>query len=191
MTKRMKGDGPKLAILVLYEYQRVLDSLEKKKSYAILTESELRPMFDPMIKFTKKYVLLALKCNTVVVATFLHPAWRMMLFQRRFESDVRRITNLIQHKFNDRENLLKSLRPESPPPKAAELETNPSPSDPDSDGEAFNFYPQNPESPKINTEIKHYTNGDFPLDKKGCVLGWWKVSSFLSFLASLLSTANF
>ena len=184
MTKRMEGDGPKLA-MVWYKYKQVLDSLEKKKSDAISTESELEPMFDPMIKITKKYKLLALKCDTVVVATFLHPAWRMMLFQSWFQSHVKRINDLIQDKFNDQECLLKSLRPESPWPKATQSETNPSHSDSNSNGEAFNFYPQNPEAPKINTEIERYTNGEFPLDKKGCVLGWWKVSSFFSFLICL------
>ncbi|OAV86935.1 hypothetical protein PTTG_08959 [Puccinia triticina 1-1 BBBD Race 1] len=62
LTKRMEGDGPKLP-MVIYEYLRVIDSLEKKKGAAILTA--LEPMFTPMLTVTKKYLDLALACNTV------------------------------------------------------------------------------------------------------------------------------
>ncbi|OAV85943.1 hypothetical protein PTTG_30178, partial [Puccinia triticina 1-1 BBBD Race 1] len=112
MTKRMEGDGPKLA-MVLYEYVRMLDSLEKKKEAANLTV--LEPMFEPMITITQKYVNLALKCEAVILATFLHPAWRMMLFNKRFNSQVQRITQLIQSIFEDRESHLKSLQPDPSP----------------------------------------------------------------------------
>ncbi|WAQ93058.1 hypothetical protein PtA15_18A114 [Puccinia triticina] len=50
------------------------------------------------------------------------------------------------------------------------------PPDPESksDGDKFNFYPENSQAVQLNTEIERYTNGDFPIDKKGCVLAWWK-----------------
>ncbi|OAV97943.1 hypothetical protein PTTG_25886 [Puccinia triticina 1-1 BBBD Race 1] len=117
MTKRMEGDGPKLA-MVLYEYSRVLDTLKKKKLASTTNKTKLQQIFAPMIKITKKYVNIALKCDTVIVATFLHPAWWMMLFQSRFGSHVRRINGLIQVKFKERKNLLKSLRDNSPQPQA-------------------------------------------------------------------------
>ncbi|KAI9629206.1 hypothetical protein KEM48_011052 [Puccinia striiformis f. sp. tritici PST-130] len=44
LTKRFEGDGPKLP-MVLFEYVRLLDSLEKKKRAALSTS--LEPMFDP------------------------------------------------------------------------------------------------------------------------------------------------
>jgi hypothetical protein len=71
MTKRMEGDGPKLG-MVLYEYDRVLNSLRRKEITA--RDTVLDPMFQPMLTITKKYVKLAINCNTVVMATFFHPA---------------------------------------------------------------------------------------------------------------------
>ena len=51
-----------------------------------------------------------------------------------------------------------------------------------SDADKFNFYPENSQAVQLNTKIERYTNGDFPIDKKGCVLAWWKVSLKLPFL---------
>lgn len=170
----MEGDGPKL-LYVLYEYSRVLNYLDKKKLAS--ASSSLVAMFDPMIKITTKYINLAINCNTVILATFLHPAWRMMLFQKCFEAHVPRINDLILQIFKDRDAHLKSLWPETPPvdPQsdtngdAAEVQS-------DSDGDEFNFYPQDSQAIEVNTELERYNNGDFPLNKEGCVLGWWKVA---------------
>jgi hypothetical protein len=67
MTKRMEGNHP-------YKYMRLTDSLEKKKAASNLRLNSLSQMFDPMIERTKKYCDLAVKNNTVALATFLHPA---------------------------------------------------------------------------------------------------------------------
>ncbi|KAA1107854.1 hypothetical protein PGTUg99_026821 [Puccinia graminis f. sp. tritici] len=82
-TKRMEGDGPKLP-MVLYEYVRVLENLRKRKEAAKSTV--LEPMYDPMLRVTQKYIDLALKCDTVIIVTFLHPSWRMMLFNSQFKT---------------------------------------------------------------------------------------------------------
>jgi 5-bromo-4-chloroindolyl phosphate hydrolysis protein len=71
MTKQMEGDGPKLS-MVIYEYVRLLDNLKIKETLAAATP--LYPMFDPMIQLTNKYLELALKCDTVITATFFHLA---------------------------------------------------------------------------------------------------------------------
>ncbi|KAH9452584.1 hypothetical protein Pst134EB_016536 [Puccinia striiformis f. sp. tritici] len=174
MTKQMEGDGPKLA-MVLYEYVRTQDFLGRKMEAAAATV--LEPMFNPMIRVTQKYLDLALKCDTVVITTFLHPAWRMMLFNYRFSTHVTRISELIQLKFNDRESHLKSLQPESPPVKDLPSNSN---KDDDSNsnscGEEFNFYPKENEVVDINTELERYNSGVFPI--KGCVLGWWKTNGW-------------
>ncbi|KAA1081322.1 hypothetical protein PGT21_033708 [Puccinia graminis f. sp. tritici] len=97
----------------------------------------------------------------------------MMLFNSRFKTHVPQITKLIQKVFNTREAEIDSLQPESPPRKQDQLPSR-STSESDSGGEEFNFYPANPEAERINTEIQRYNDGLFPMDKKGCVLGWWK-----------------
>ncbi|KAH9468888.1 hypothetical protein Pst134EA_009417 [Puccinia striiformis f. sp. tritici] len=173
LTKRFEGDGPKLP-MVLFEYVWLLDSLEKKKRAALSTS--LEAMFDPMIKILKKYLNLALHCNTVLMATFLHPSWRMMLFINRFPDHLTRIIRLTSKKFIERETLLKSLEPETSPPMNTQSESNKTPDDSDSDAGEYNYYPVNNDSPLVNTEMERYNNGDFPMDRKGCVLGWWKIS---------------
>ncbi|KAH9467687.1 hypothetical protein Pst134EA_011320 [Puccinia striiformis f. sp. tritici] len=52
LTLIMEGDGPN-ASMVLYEYCRLLKTLEKRK--IALEFAVLKPMFDPMIKVAKKY----------------------------------------------------------------------------------------------------------------------------------------
>ncbi|POW14009.1 hypothetical protein PSTT_03304 [Puccinia striiformis] len=172
ITKRLEGDGPKLP-MVVFEYVRLLDSLEKKKTAALSTT--LEPMFYPMIEHTKKYLKFALGCDTVVMATFLHPAWRMQLFTNRSPDQLTRIISLCSRKFLERENQLKSAQPELSHAMTTQSETNFAPEDSDSDAGEFNYYPQNSGSPPVNTEMERYNNGDFPMDRKGCVLGWWKV----------------
>ncbi|KNE87310.1 hypothetical protein PSTG_19309, partial [Puccinia striiformis f. sp. tritici PST-78] len=157
--------------MVLYDSVRTEVFVGRKMKAAAATV--LEPMFNPMIRVTQKYLDLALKCDTVVITTFLHPAWRMMLFNYRFSTHVTRISELIQLKFNDRESHLKSLQPESPPVKDLPSNSN---KDDDSNsnscGEEFNFYPKENEVVDINTELERYNSGVFPI--KGCVLGWWK-----------------
>ncbi|POW13582.1 hypothetical protein PSHT_07750 [Puccinia striiformis] len=119
----------------------------------------LEPMFNPMIQVTQKYLDLALKCDTVVIATF---AWRMMLFNHRFSTHVTWISELIQLKFNDRESHLKSLQPESPPVKDLPSNLNEDDnSNSDSGGEEFNFYSKENKVVDINTELERYNSGVF------------------------------
>ncbi|KAI9629707.1 hypothetical protein KEM48_012771 [Puccinia striiformis f. sp. tritici PST-130] len=96
---------------------------------------------------------------------------------KRFTSATTRITVLVNSKFIEREALLESQKPPTPPPKPSQSDTNSNEHEPsDSDGEEFNFYPANPDAVENNTELERYNNGDFPMDKKGNLLGWWKAS---------------
>ncbi|WAQ85784.1 hypothetical protein PtA15_6A413 [Puccinia triticina] len=148
-------------------------TLKKKKEAAISTA--LEPMFTPMLKVTKKYLDLSLACNTVIIATFLHPEWRMMLFTMRLKTHFARITKLIQKTFDDRQSYLKSIQPESTPPKTTQSDLNATPTDLETDGDDFNYYPTTSTTIEINTELKRYNKGDFPMAKKGDVLGRWKL----------------
>jgi hypothetical protein len=189
INKKMKGDGPKLP-MVLYDYTQLLATLEKKKM-ALLSTS-LEPMFDPMIQITKKYLNLAINCNTVALATFLHPAWRMMLFKLDFPTHVLRINKLIQEKFSRCKMYLNSLHPQTPP-VAAQSDVNAKAEDGqlDSNDDQYKFFPPDLQAVAINTEIERYNNGDFPLDKKGDLLGWWKVSLTLMMYKSYQNNSLF
>ncbi|KAI7934504.1 hypothetical protein MJO28_017019 [Puccinia striiformis f. sp. tritici] len=174
LTKKMEGDGPKLP-MVLYEYTKLMTSMTRWKAAAKSTA--LEPMFDPMIKHTQKYMDLAIKCDAVVMATFLHPAWRVMFFNKHFAVHVTRINRLIQSNFDTREEHLNSLKAASSPPKESQSDMHGSPTDDESDDDEYNFYPENSDAVVINTELERYNNGDHPMGIKGCVLGWWKAHS--------------
>ena len=175
MTKRMEGEGPKIT-MVLYKYVRFLNNLSKKKTASKCPV--LEPMYNPMIQVTQKYIDLTLKCDTVLLATFLHPAWRMMLFNLRFVSHVHHITSLVQRTFTNQETEIQAAQPDSPTEIQIQLESNEDGNSPKSDPEldAYNFFPIAPEAKQINTELQRYKDGAFPMDRKGCVLGFWKVS---------------
>ncbi|OAV86513.1 hypothetical protein PTTG_29864 [Puccinia triticina 1-1 BBBD Race 1] len=136
MTKRMEGDKPLLP-MVIYEYVRLLNTLEKRKAAAYL--SPLAPMFDPMMRTTQKYLNLALECDTVVLATFLHPAWRMMLFHKQFETHVDQIVDLVQKAFDTRRKEIQAGLPPSPLEESSEPNDIGNHSSLDSNGKAFYF----------------------------------------------------
>ncbi|KAI7967101.1 hypothetical protein MJO29_000378 [Puccinia striiformis f. sp. tritici] len=75
------------------------------------------------------------------------------------------------------EELLTALQLDPTPPKCTQSEANASGIDSDSKGDTFNYYPTDGDTVDINAELDQYNRGDFPLDKKGCVLGWWKAHS--------------
>jgi hypothetical protein len=72
---------------------------------------------------------------------------------------------------------LNLLHPQTPP-VAAQSDVNAEAEDGqlDSDDDRYKFFPPDLQAVAINTKIERYNNGDFPLDKKGDLLGWWKVS---------------
>ncbi|KAI9601389.1 hypothetical protein H4Q26_001207 [Puccinia striiformis f. sp. tritici PST-130] len=81
---------------------------------------------------------------------------------------------LISDLFTNQEELLTALQLDPTPPKCTQSEANASGIDSDSKGDTFNYYPTDGDTVDINAELDQYNRGDFPLDKKGCVLGWWK-----------------
>ncbi|POW00535.1 hypothetical protein PSTT_13083 [Puccinia striiformis] len=171
LTKQMEGDGPKLGVM-LYAYLKLRDSLEKKEAAAASTP--LEPMFGPMLKTLKKYINLTINCDTVVITTFLHPAWRLMLFKKDFPSKSIRIESLVGRVFQQREALIKSAEIVTPPTKASQSENNLTKSDSESEADDYNFYPPDLKAISVNTELERYNSGVFPMDRKGDVLGWWK-----------------
>ncbi|KNF01770.1 hypothetical protein PSTG_04892 [Puccinia striiformis f. sp. tritici PST-78] len=84
---------------------------------------------------------------------------------------------LISDLFTNQEELLTALQLDPTPPKCTQSEANASGIDSDSKGDTFNYYPTDGDTVDINAELDQYNRGDFPLDKKGCVLGWWKAHS--------------
>ncbi|OAV90233.1 hypothetical protein PTTG_00722, partial [Puccinia triticina 1-1 BBBD Race 1] len=133
LTKRMEGNGPSCA-MVLFEYSRLIDSLQKHKEAS--KNGVLECMFDPMIKVAKKYLDLALKCEPILMATMLHPAWRLVLFLNKFPSHHSTAQQLLTEKFKERQAVLE-------PPTPLPTQQNSQPEVVAKD-EEYNFYPSYP-----------------------------------------------
>ncbi|KNE99665.1 hypothetical protein PSTG_07158 [Puccinia striiformis f. sp. tritici PST-78] len=161
LTLSMEEDGPN-ALMVLYKYCQLIDSLEKKK---IAPEfAALQVMFDPMIKVAKKYLDIALGCTPILLATVVHPAWRMSLIKDKFPEYEDIALSLVQAAFKAKQEAHNQMLPEPAVPDSnAE----------DSDKEEFNYYPVKNGSSQDTNELKKYLDGAYPLGKKGDPLNWW------------------
>ncbi|PLW04347.1 hypothetical protein PCANC_28747, partial [Puccinia coronata f. sp. avenae] len=147
MTKRMEGDGPKLG-MVLYEYDRVLNSLRRKEITA--RDTVLDPMFQPMLTITKN---------------------------KSFDKHTSHITDLINKKFKECKTALELLKPSSLEPKQTQSdpEIDAASTDEYSNGKEYDFFQETLKLNNVNTELDQYNKSNFPMDKKGCALGWWKL----------------
>ncbi|KAA1102608.1 hypothetical protein PGTUg99_023338 [Puccinia graminis f. sp. tritici] len=161
----MEGDGPSCA-MVLYEYSRLLETLGKLKESS--KNGILEAMFDPMIKVATKYKDLALKCEPILMATILHPAWRLLLFANKFQSHHRIAQDLISKKFKERQALLKLPTP----PSTKESSQAVVPED-----DEYNFYPKNSALDDSEDELNRYYETKYTLGIKGNVLLWWKTQA--------------
>jgi hypothetical protein len=161
----MEGDGPKSS-MVLYEYFRLLDKLRKRKN---LPESNiLQPMFDPMINLATKYQNIALDCNAILLATIMHPAWRLSLIQDKFPAHPKIAKDLLNNAFKSK----LAANPKKTQPtgrkqdqKRALEESN----------DNCNYHWEKSIQAQQDEEIERYKGGAWPLNKTGDPLLWWKV----------------
>ncbi|PLW57248.1 hypothetical protein PCANC_02395 [Puccinia coronata f. sp. avenae] len=167
LTKRMEADVPSCS-MVLYEYSRLLKTLGQLKQAN--TQSVLEAMFDPMIKVATKYKDLALKCEPIMMATILHPAWQLLLFANKFPSHHSSAPELLVKTFKERQSILKPLTPPATKESCHPL-------DPKDAG--YNFFPTNPGLEYSEEELNRYHKTKFSLGIKGDVLMWRKSQSAL------------
>ncbi|KAI9601615.1 hypothetical protein H4Q26_001447 [Puccinia striiformis f. sp. tritici PST-130] len=161
LTLSMEEDRPN-ASMVLYKYRQLIDSLEKKK---IAPEfAALQVMFDPMIKVAKKYLDIALGCTPILLATIVHPAWRMSLIKDKFPEYEDIALSLVQAAFKAKQEAHNQMLPEPAVPDSNAK---------DSDEEEFNYYPVKNGSSQDTNKLKRYLDGAYPLGKKGDPLNWW------------------
>ncbi|KAH9440485.1 hypothetical protein Pst134EA_030562 [Puccinia striiformis f. sp. tritici] len=124
----------------------------------------LKPMFDPMIKVAKKYQDIAIGCSALLLASMLHPAWRLCLIKDKYPDHADIANNLLQAAFKAKQEAHNLLTPES---------TAPDSNADDSDADGFNYYPAKNRASQEDNEIKKYLDGAWPLGKKGDPLQWW------------------
>ncbi|POW00646.1 hypothetical protein PSTT_12993 [Puccinia striiformis] len=159
-TLRMEGDGT-TSSMVLYEYFRLINFLEtKKRSPKCLV---LVPMFDPMINIAKKYRNLALQCDATLLATVLHPAWRLSLIKDKFPeySDV--AEGLLDEAFKVKSEAHLKMNPTATTSQSNDVE---------SEDDEFNYYPEKTGPSHDADELRKYKEGAWLLSKKSDPLLW-------------------
>jgi hypothetical protein len=159
--------------MVLYKYSRLIKKLEELE--AASKGGVLEAMFPPMIQVAHKYKDLALKCEPILMATMLHPAWRLLLFANKFKSHHSRAQELLIKKFKERQALIEPTNPAPAKEKTSAC---------DSANLGYIFYPTNAGCEDGKEELNRYHECKYLLGIEGKVLLWWKVSSFHFILIS-------
>ncbi|KAI9618253.1 hypothetical protein H4Q26_012608 [Puccinia striiformis f. sp. tritici PST-130] len=108
LTKEMEGDGPTGA-LVLPKYYMLKETLIEKENDCSL-DDPLHPMFQKMIKKLNVYFDEALNCETLVMATLLHPAFRLVAFEKYFPKKKDAAEKILNKHFQERKNELESKK---------------------------------------------------------------------------------
>lgn len=178
----MEGDGP-TGCMVLRKYYQLRKNLKKKMSKSNKSDT-LYPMYLAMSTSVDKYLSEALECETIILATVLHPSWRTNFFATAFGSDsdeFKIATNLLQTCFARRKLKLQVSQHDSPVEQVNQD---------DSDDDAFNLK-RKKKVQTVQDELSRWIEADdapdeeVALDPKKALL-WWKVMSLILFIHLLL-----
>ncbi|POW04902.1 hypothetical protein PSHT_11020 [Puccinia striiformis] len=171
MTKEMEGDGSTGA-LVLPKYYVLKQSLNHKRNECNRNNS-LYPMFAQMAAKLETYLDEALACETLVVATLLHPAFRLATFEEFFPAHKVRAEQTLVSLFHDRKSSLASKKDDEVKVTEDNQEKNP----PNPRSKIFNLF-HSSSSKAENDELTVYLKGGevFEMDAEDTrsALIWWK-----------------
>ena len=166
----MEGDGPTGALVLPHYYQLITDL--KKKEAACEQSHALHPMYVKMIDKLLQYQEEAFKCETLVMATLLHPTFQMKPFLRFWSEKANYAKDLLEKCFIKQECLLKKQKEDG---NEVLVKNTPAVDEDD----IFSLFNQ-PESTNESKELEVYVkNMDClpppdPKDPNG-ILTWWKV----------------
>ncbi|KAI9628782.1 hypothetical protein KEM48_011379 [Puccinia striiformis f. sp. tritici PST-130] len=100
LTQQMKGNHSSGAH-VIPKYLELKEELEDKKHAAVESDA-LYPMWCAMLKRTEKYLDEAMACDSLILATLVHPCFRLSLFTLVFgqgSDEYDRCNSLITQEF--------------------------------------------------------------------------------------------
>ncbi|KAI7937766.1 hypothetical protein MJO29_015081, partial [Puccinia striiformis f. sp. tritici] len=170
MTKEMEGDGSTGA-LVLPKYYVLKQSLNHKRNECNRNNS-LYPMFAQMAAKLETYLDEALACETLVVATLLHPAFRLATFEEFFPAHKVRAEQTLVSLFHDCKSSLASKKDDEVKVTEDNQEKNP----PNPRSKILNLF-HSSSSKAENDELTVYLKGGevFEMDAEDTrsALIWW------------------
>ncbi|POW11056.1 hypothetical protein PSTT_05573 [Puccinia striiformis] len=181
LTKIMEGDGPTGAFVLPNYYQIIADL--KRKEEACDRGHAFHPMFVKMIDKLQVYQDEALNCETLGMATLLHPSFRLRLFSHCWPEKAIPAQQLLERHFSSQDKIMKNQKSNG---KEKSTQTT-QPINKENIFELFNAPPALDKNEELEAYIKNidHTPGPSAKDPKS-VLVWWKDhSSNYPVLASL------
>ncbi|POW05965.1 hypothetical protein PSTT_09370 [Puccinia striiformis] len=168
ITKKMEGDISS-AGMMLAEYRWIKTYLGQR--LALPTDTEFASMYRKMIEKTDRYIIEALNCDVIILATILNPTYHLTMIQIWFPSHYSFAETLIKTQFAQRKlEHEEHTSPKRPPPTLdgnRELRRR--------DHDAVVFFPSMVDT-TTQDELAVYLSGKYnlPIDKSGDALLWWK-----------------
>ena len=167
----MEGDGPTGALVLANYFQTIKDL--KKQEAAGARENAFHPMYHKMITKLEEYQGEALGCEALVMATLLHPAFRLRFIAHCWPEKEKEARSLLEKNFTKREALLKKNKDD-----IEELEKDAPKVDNDNIFDLFNAPPNSAGSSELEAYVKNMDRSAGPAAKDlKSVLIWWKVCS--------------
>lgn len=176
----MEGDGP-TGCMVIPQYVELRTSLDKKIE-PLSTTDAIYPMLAKMREKTNEYMNEALQCETLVMATLLHPFFRLKFFAKHFgessavtinaEATLRRI-----HREYEMDN---PATDESRPKQRTNNSQTPVTSSPrpfifceDSDVEAETEEPEDVQIKNYLNKVDRMKTDEYDIQDPTAGLEWW------------------
>ncbi|KAI9627574.1 hypothetical protein KEM48_012125 [Puccinia striiformis f. sp. tritici PST-130] len=175
LTKEMEGDGPTGA-LVLPKYHMLKQTLIEKENDCGL-DDPLYLMFQKMIKKLTVYLDEALGCETLVMATLLHPAFRLAAFEVYFPNKKDLAEKILTKYFHERKTELESKKKKN----STIIDKEPEPTQEKRKTKLANLF-HSSSAKAENDELTVFLKGgdvfEMDVDKINSSLLWWKASLF-------------
>ncbi|OAV91779.1 hypothetical protein PTTG_27879 [Puccinia triticina 1-1 BBBD Race 1] len=174
LTRDMEGDGP-TGCQVLPQYFQTIATL-KKKQQACLKEDALYPMYSKMIAKLTQYQNEALECETLVMATILHPSYCLKLIEVCWPDKARNTRSLLEKHFITRKDLL-AEKERHLLNKSGVLDPNPV--EEESIFDQFDAPSADVESKELEIYLQKLDPPTFKSKDGSKTLVWWNVSFIL------------
>ena len=104
----MEGDGPTVAFVLPHYYQIKSNLLRKEKACA--QGHPFHPMYWKIIPKLEDYLDEALECETLIMATHLHPTFQLRIFHEFWPESENDAKQLLEQQFNKKDAILKKKK---------------------------------------------------------------------------------
>jgi hypothetical protein len=171
VTKKFEGDTSSASSMI-GEYQTIKKFILKKK---IGCEPKLKSMFEKMLEKTDTYLNEALQCDAILLATALHPSFRLSIFQKWFPTYYDYTQDLLNNLYHSHKTdcTLNTTQPTPPDHEKQPKIRHGALAEVD-------FFPNKVEV-SLHDEVVIYLGVKYklPTAQADNCLKWWKVSSLL------------